>query len=103
MRKLLITGLCRVLYRLLFMLDSSVYKCPPDVSRDIALRHVLKGGNPTLRHLPIRLSAEFEHIEDPYIHRLLTYLNDAITEIYVINTQLHSDKLDRLLSQRFYL
>ena len=103
MRKLLIPGLCRLLYRLLFMLDNSVYKAPPDVSQAIALKHVLKGGNPTLRHLPIRLSTEFEHIDDPYIHRLLTYLNEAITELYVINTKLHSAELDRLLSRRFYL
>ena len=99
MKKLLI----RILYRLLFQLDAANFQHVTLPSDTIGLRHKLVGAHPTLRHLPLRLSKEFEHIEDPYIHRLLTYLNEAITEIYVINTKLHSDKLDRLLSSRFYL
>jgi hypothetical protein len=99
MKKLLI----RLLYRLLFMLDSATFNYTPIPSDTIGLRHKIVGAHPTLRHLPLRLSTEFEHIEDPYIHRILSYLNEAITELYVINTKLHSAELDRLLSRRFYL
>ena len=103
MKNLLITGLCRLLYRLLFRLDIANFENAEVPSEALALLHKIVGAHPTLRHLPIRLSTELENIEDPYIHRILTYLNEAITEIYVINTKLHSAELDRLLSRRFYL
>ena len=99
MRKSLII----LLYRLLFRLDNSNFVGDVDASENISFHNPLTGASPTLRHLPIRLSREFENIDDPYIHRLITYLNEAIEELYVINTKLHSAELDRLLSRRFYL
>jgi hypothetical protein len=89
--------LTRLLYKLLLKLDSGLEP------KSIVLDYKFTGAQPTLRHLPNRLSKEFEHIEDPYIHTIITYLNEAVEELYVINVGLHSKELDRLLSKRFYL
>jgi hypothetical protein len=93
----------RMLYRLLTQLDASNFKHAVLPSDGLAIDYKFTGAQPTLRHLPIRLSAEFANINDPYIHRLISYLNEAVEELYIINVDLHSAKLDRLLSRRFYL